>query len=97
MVQAVARGEIDAAIAWGPQAAYFAARAPQPLEVRAARAPAGLEGQPFEFDISMGVRRGDKALRDELDAIIDRRRADIDAILREYGVPRTDSAAKGSR
>jgi mxaJ protein len=91
MVSAVARGELDAAVAWGPQAAYFAARAAQPLEVRIARPPADLEGQPFEFDIAMGVRRGDKALRDELDAIIERRRADIDAILADFAVPRTDA------
>ena len=90
MVRAVASGEIDAALAWGPQAAYFAARSPQPLEVRVAQALAGLEDQPLQFDIAMGVRRGDKALRDELDAIIDKRRADIDAILAGYGVPRTD-------
>jgi mxaJ protein len=45
---------------------------------------------PFEFAISIGVRRGDKALRDELDAVLARRKADIDAILAEYGVPRTD-------
>jgi mxaJ protein len=38
----------------------------------------------------MGVRRGDKALRDRLDDVIVRRRADIDAILAAYDVPRTD-------
>ena len=97
MVGAVARGDLDAALVWGPQAGYFAARSHQPVEVRLARAPADLEGQPFEFDISMGVRRGDKALRDELDAIIERRRADIDAILASYHVPRTDLKAQGPR
>jgi hypothetical protein len=58
--------------------------------VHPASAPPGLEGLPFEFDIAMGVRRGDKALRDELDAIIERRRAELDAILAEYSVPRPD-------
>jgi len=62
--------------------------------VRAARAPFGLAGVPFEFDIAMGVRRGDRALRDELDAIIERRRADIDAILAAYSVPRSDRAGR---
>jgi len=92
MVAAVASGEIDAALIWGPQAGYFARRAT--LEVRAARAPFGLAGVPFEFDIAMGVRRGDRALRDELDAIIERRRADIDAILAAYSVPRSDRAGR---
>jgi mxaJ protein len=92
MVSAVASGNIDAALVWGPQAGYFAARARQ-LEVRIAQAPASLGTMPFEFDIAMGVKRGNKALRDELDAIIDRRRADIDAILAAYHVPRTDRSA----
>jgi mxaJ protein len=92
MVAAVAAGELDAALVWGPQAGYFAAHAPRPLTVRVAPVPEGLEGMPFEFDIAMGVRRGDQALRDELDAVIERRRADIDAILARYSVPRTDRA-----
>ena len=92
MVAAVAAGELDAALVWGPQAGYFAAHAPRPLTVRVARAPEGLEGIAFEFDIAMGVRRGDRALRDELDGVIERRRADIDAILARYSVPRTDRA-----
>jgi len=90
MIDALARGELDAALIWGPQAGYFASRAAKPLEVRLARPPAGLEEIPFEFDISIGVRRGSAALRDELDAAIARRRADIDAILAAYAVPRTD-------
>lgn len=94
MVQAVAHGELDAALVWGPQAGWFAARASPRLEVRLARVPASLAAMPFEFDISMGVRRGDRQLRDELDAVIDRRRADIDAILAAYSVPRTDRDAK---
>jgi hypothetical protein len=37
------------------------------------------------------VRKGDTALRDRLDEILQRRRADIDAILAQYHVPRTDT------
>jgi mxaJ protein len=48
------------------------------------------------FDISMGVRRGDDALRDELNAVIVRRKAEIDRILDQYGVPRAASAPVGS-
>ena len=39
------------------------------------------------FDISMGTRKADVALRAELDGALARNRAVIDAILREYGVP----------
>jgi mxaJ protein len=93
MVSAVARSDLDAALVWGPQAGYFAARGARPLQVRVAQAPASLRGMPFEFDIAMGVKRGNTALRDELDTIIERRRADIDAILAAYHVPRTDTNA----
>src|SRR5205085_2322736 len=39
-VDAIARGEIDAAVLWGPQAAYFARRAAVPLRVTRLDAPA---------------------------------------------------------
>ena len=38
----------------------------------------------------MGVRRGDMALKAELERILLRRRRDMDAILAEYQVPRLD-------
>jgi hypothetical protein len=39
----------------------------------------------------MGVRRGESNFRDQLDAILARRRPDIDRILDEYGIPRVIS------
>jgi len=90
MIGAVADGTLDAALVWGPQAGYFAAHATLPLEVRIVRPPTTSASVPFEFDIAMGVRPGDTALRDQLDAILERRRGDIDAILSEYSVPRSD-------
>jgi hypothetical protein len=38
----------------------------------------------------MGVRRGDVALRDELDRILVRKRPEIEALLDRYEVPRID-------
>jgi mxaJ protein len=90
MVKAMEKGELDAGLIWGPQAGYFAAQASRPLDVRIAPPPVELAGMPFEFAIAMGVKRGNRKLRDELDAILERRRGDIDAILAEYSVPRTD-------
>jgi mxaJ protein len=53
---------------------------------------------PFVFDISMGVRREDQDLRDQLEQILDNRRAEIDQILEDYKVPRVDreKGAKGA-
>jgi mxaJ protein len=90
MIDALAARKLDVALAWGPQAAYFARHSSVPLEVTPASAPPQAGGMPFEFSISMGVRRGDKALLAELDGVIERRRAEIDRILAEYGVPRVD-------
>jgi mxaJ protein len=90
IVAAIDAGTLDAGVLWGPQAAFFARRSKTPLALVPARAPRELAALPFEFGIAMGVRRGDKALRDRLDDVIVRRRADIDAILAAYAVPRSD-------
>jgi mxaJ protein len=89
MLQALAQGQLDAALVWGPQAGYFAQRSAVPLRFTVADAPPDT-AMPFEYAIAMGVRRGDKALRDALDTAIERRRDEIDAILARYAVPRTD-------
>jgi mxaJ protein len=91
---ALTQAGATAALVWGPQAGYFARRAAVPLSVQLAAAPSGV-GVPFEFSIAMGVKRGNQALRDELDAFLVHRRADIDAILASYQVPRTDAATGG--
>ena len=93
MVKALARGELDAAFVWGPQAGYYAQRAGVPLQLHYVRPPASLKEQPFSFAIAMGVRRGDRALRDRLDDFIARRQPDIDRILADYGVPRAQEQA----
>jgi mxaJ protein len=92
IVDAVAKGEVDVAIVWGPLAGYFAKREPVALDISPVSPQIDLPFLPFVFDISMGVRRGDDVLRDTLNAIIARRKPEIDSILREYGVPRLDAA-----
>ena len=93
IVRAVSSGEIDVAIAWGPLAGYFARRSPVPLRVTPVSPEVDVPYLPFAFDIAMGVRRGETALRDSLDAVLLRRRADVDRILASYGVPRADTPA----
>ena len=96
MVAGLASHEIDSALVWGPQAGYYADRAAVPMALAVAHAPAGLK-TPFEFAIAMGVARGNASLRDELDAVLQKRRADIDAVLAQYAVPRTDTGADGEK
>jgi mxaJ protein len=94
IVQAVADGEIDVAVVWGPLAGYFAKRSRVPLRVVPVSPEVDLPRLPFTFDIAMGVRRGDTTLRDTLDAVLLRRRAAIDGILSRYAVPRIDTPAR---
>lgn len=84
IVDAVAKGDVDLAIVWGPQAGYYA----KGLAITPVSPQIDPPFLPFVFDISMGVRRGDTKLRDRLDAEIERRRPDIERILDAYGVPR---------
>jgi mxaJ protein len=88
IVEAVARGDIDAAVVWGPLAGYFAARQRIPLDVTPVSPQADSPSRPFVFDIAMAVRQGDDARREALDTFIARHRAAIDRLLDRYGVPR---------
>jgi mxaJ protein len=88
IVEAVARGDIDAAVVWGPLAGYFAARQAVPLDVTPVSPQADSPERPFVFDIAMAVRPGDDARRSELDTFIAGHRAAIAALLDRYGVPR---------
>jgi len=93
IVEAVAAGEIDVAIAWGPLAGYFAPRQAVPLRI-APVLPMREAELPMTFAVALGVRRGEDALRDEIETALTRRRADIDALLAAYGVPRAENAAR---
>jgi quinoprotein dehydrogenase-associated probable ABC transporter substrate-binding protein len=88
ILDALASGEIDVAIVWGPLAGYFAPRQRVPLEVVPVAPQVDVPFLPFVFDISMGVRRDDAALKADVEQILARRRAEVEAILDEYGVPR---------
>jgi mxaJ protein len=95
IIDAVARGDIDVAIAWGPLAGYFAQREAVPLDITPVSPQIDLPFLPFVFDISMGVRRGDTVLRNKLNTIVTRHKAEIDRILEQYGVPRVDTTTEG--
>lgn len=84
IIDAIAEGHLDAGVVWGPQAAFFARQ--RNLEIVPASAPADVR-LPFAYSISIGVRAGETALRDELDAFIATRRLEINGILAEYAVP----------
>lgn len=94
IVDAVSSGDVDAALVWGPLAGYFARREPAMLELSTIDTAADSHMRPFAFDISMAVRRGDTERLAALEDFIERRRADIDRLLDEYGVPRLTTHRK---
>jgi mxaJ protein len=87
IVDAVAAGDIDVAVVWGPLAGYFAATAPANLILTPVRSVADGPQWPMVFDISMGVRRGDNDLKHEIDHALVANRDAIQAILTAYHVP----------
>jgi mxaJ protein len=95
IIDAVANGEIDVAIAWGPLGGYLATREPVSLTVRLVAPALDAPDLPMTFSIAAAVRQADTALRDELEAALARRRGDIERILDDYGVPRLPITAGG--
>ena len=90
LVDAVAKGELDVAVAWGPLAGYFTSQHQLDLTLTPVAPQIDLPFLPFVFDISMGVARENVTLLDELNRFLEQHRAEIDAILRDYHVPRVD-------
>jgi len=87
IVDAVADGSIDIALVWGPFAGYFAKAHGSDLRVEPITADSQAPDLTFVFPMAMGVRKADTALRDRLQAAIDRHPTEIAAILKDYGIP----------
>jgi mxaJ protein len=87
LIEAVEHGDIDVAAAWGPLAGYAAKRSSVPLTVTPIIASERFFPQQFQFEIAMGVRKGDHALRDRLNDFIAEHGAEITTLLQSYGVP----------
>lgn len=87
ILDALVKGDIDVAVVWGPLAGYYAQKSGVPLALRPVLPHVDQSWLPMEYAISLGVRHGDRKLRDEIDAAMARRQADIQKLLHDYGVP----------
>jgi len=95
LVKAVAHGDIDVAIVWGPMAGYFAKQEPVALTI-APLANSAQDELPFAFSISLAVRKGDEAMKTRLNAALARQRDAIHALLDAYHVPQAEGPQKTS-
>ena len=91
IVDAVAKGEIDVAVVWGPLGGYFARRERTKLDVVPVSPRVDPPRLPLTFAIALGVAKGREGLRDSLQLVLDRRGAEIRRILDEFGVPQVDA------
>jgi mxaJ protein len=91
LIEAVANGDVDTAIVWGPLAGYFLGREAAALEMAPVSPAVDPPALRYVFAIAMGVRKDNTALRDDLDNFIERRRDEIQAILKNYGVPQVEA------
>ena len=91
----LAAGKIDAAIVWGPIAGYFAQRVKSPaLVVVPMKSERGVK---FDYQMAMGVRYGEREWKQQVEGLIDAKQAEIQAILKEYGVPLVDASFEASK
>jgi mxaJ protein len=86
IITAVARGDIDIGLVWGPLAGYFAVRSKVKMRIEAIT-PADDSRWPMNFDIAIGVRPGDPELLSRIDGILAHEKIRIDSILAAYLVP----------
>jgi mxaJ protein len=87
IIEAVAHGDIDVGLAWGPLAGYFASRSKVALRVQPVTPAIDAGMLPMTYEIAMGVRRDEPQLQQQIDALLERERPRIEAILRHYHVP----------
>ena len=88
MIDDLASGEIDIAIIWGPIGGYYAKKSSVPMVVTPIPEYEKVDARGKEYwNISLGVRKGDKQRLAEIQEVLDRRHDDIIKILDEYGIP----------
>jgi mxaJ protein len=78
-------GKIDVAIVWGPIAGYYAKRVRSRELMVVPMSPE--PGMKFDYSMAMGVRYGEPVWKKQIEDLIARRQPEIQAILRDFGVP----------
>jgi quinoprotein dehydrogenase-associated probable ABC transporter substrate-binding protein len=92
LIEAVEKGDIDVAAAWGPLAGYAAKTSGVPLSITPIQDGGQFAPLRFQFEIAMGVRKGDHALRDQLNEFLALNAGEITGLLKSYGVPLVENS-----
>jgi quinoprotein dehydrogenase-associated probable ABC transporter substrate-binding protein len=85
MMAAIASGELDAGVLWGPISGYYAKISPVPMAV----VPLVKEtkGPRMVFRITMGIRPSEPDWKHQLNDLIAANQDEINAVLLDFGVP----------
>lgn len=88
MIDDLAKGDIDIAIAWGPIGGYFAKHSKIPMVVvpTPEYETQNAKGKNY-WNISIGVRKKDKERMAMIQGALDRNQDKINKILDDYGIP----------
>ncbi|WP_245290954.1 substrate-binding domain-containing protein [Methyloligella halotolerans] len=93
VVDAVANGDVDVSIVWGPIAGYYAMHEPVPLKLTPVLIDPTQPVLQMAYGISVGTRHTDMDLYNDLSQALRERKDEIDAVLADYGVPRIDKSS----
>ena len=86
-------GNIDAAIVWGPTAAYFSRLDAKKIRVLPLKTEPGVR---FDFSISTAVRYGNEKWKNQIETILQKKSAEINEILINAGIPLLANKSKVS-
>jgi mxaJ protein len=92
MVAAIASGEIDAGVLWGPLGGYYAMKSEVPLKL----VPLVKEkaGPQTIYGITIGVRPDEPEWKHKLNKFIVEKQDEINALLAEYNIPLLDESGR---
>jgi len=77
--------KIDMVILWGPMAAYVMSQSPKnTYNLITMKSTPAIK---FDFAMAMGVRKGDKARKAQLDKLISSQTDKIQSIIGSYNIP----------
>lgn len=94
MIKDLASGVIEGAFMWGPIGGYFAKKSGHELSV-APLLKEELAPRMF-YRVTLGVRQGELEWKRKLNSLLRRNKAEIDAILTDYGIPLVDTYGKSA-